>query len=386
MSTRTEKYFRQGFLHGAELGPGAADATISLRQMLADAMKMPKEEAVPLAVKHYKRRLDAVPSAAKYPALVGMRECVLAYHEGMAKGSNVSLDDVMVRANFLTMVSQALRVSAPKPADEATGQPGCTLAYFPDSDRGPILANNQDGLATQKHTNQPGWIVANKAGIILGTVSSGLFNDEVSPEEFPAPVFMMVYEQCTTTAQAADLLTNLTLFWGPCNLLIADKKGNSAVIEKSSCRHGLRMSSDGFIGTTEMSAEEPAYKKFLWEKRMSSLAPRGLDETSVDWAYWKACEKRSARLMGLIDKAKSAPTFEKLQGVIYNNTREVEQVHMDGLSCHRDQKPEECEWSLRTTIWVLNEGGAEASFAEPPRSSRETKKVWFDYRNVEHVF
>jgi hypothetical protein len=386
MDLRQEKYYKQGYLHGVDQKPGGLEAAISLRQMLADAMKLPKEEAVAQAVKDYKRRLDAVPSAAKYPELVGMRECVLAYHKGVSDGAGVALDDVMIRANFLTMVTRALRVSTPQAGDQATGQPGCTLVYFPESDRGPLLANNQDGTARYAHTNPPGWIVANKAGIILGTVSSGLYNDDVSPEEFPAPVFMMVYEQCTTTAQVTDLLTKLTLFWGPCNLLIADKQGNSAVIEKSTCRHGLRKSSDGFIATTEMSAEEPAYKKFLWEKRVSSLAPRGLDKTSVDWAYWKACETRSSRLMSQVEKAKQAPTHEKIQEIIYENTGQVEQVHMTGMPCHPEQKPEDCEWSLRTTIWALNQGGAEASFAKPPLSSRETPKVWFDYRNTEHVF
>jgi hypothetical protein len=386
MQARIEKYFRQGLEHGRLQGDSGPANAMALRGMLADALKLPEREAVEAAVNNYKRRLDAVPSLIKHPELAGMRDCLMAYERGVAEGARVELIDVMIRANFIHMVTKALRVSTPKATDQATGQPGCTLAYFPDSERGPLLANNQDGVSSAQHTNEPGWIVANKAGIILGTVSSGLFNDEVSPEEFPAPVFMMVYEMCTTTAQVVDLVTRLNLFWGPMNLLIADKKGNSAVVEKSSCRYGLRVSSDGFIGTTEMSAEEPAYKKFLWEKRESSLAPRGLDHTSVDYAYWKACERRSERLMGLIGKAKSAPSMAAIESIIYDHTGEVEAVHMDGMACHPEQKPNECEWSLRTTVWVINEGRAQASFAKPPVSSRQAPKQWFDYRNTEHVF
>jgi hypothetical protein len=386
MDAREEKYFRQGLLHGQEQKVGGVQAAKALRGMLADAMKMTAEDAATLAVKDYRRRLDALPSTARYPELAGMRECVCAYNSGVAQGMGVALEDVMIRANFITMVTRALRVGDAKNDPPRAKTPGCTLVYFPESDRGPILANNQDGVSASAHKTPPGWIVSNKAGIILGTVSSGLFNDEQTPEEFPAPVFMMVSELCTTTAQAVDLLTRLTLFWGPMNLLIADSRGASAVIEKSTCRYGLRTSPDGFIGTTEMSAEEPTYKRFLWDKRISSLAPRGLDESSVDWAYWKVCEKRSARLMGLIDAARKQPTYAAAQRIIYDHTGEVEQVHMCGMPCHRDQKPEECEWSLRTTLWTISEGKAEVSFAEPPKSSRETARVAFDYRGVELVF
>ncbi len=386
MNIRERKYFEQGLQHGRLQGESGPANAMALRGMLAESLKLPVAEAVEAAVSNYKRRLDAVPPLAKHPELAGMRDCLMAYERGVAQGAGVELTDVMVRANFIHMVTKMLRVSTPGRGDLPSGQSGCTLVYFPESERGPLLANNQDGVAASQHTSEPGWIVANKAGIILGTVSSGLFNDEVSPEEFPAPVFMMVYEMCTTTAQVTDLVTRLNLFWGPMNLLIADKTGDSAVVEKSSCRYGLRKSSDGFIGTTEMSAEEPTYRKFLWEKRVSSLAPRGLDETSVDWAYWKACEKRSARLGALIEKAKAAPSFEKIQEVIYDHTGEVEAIHMDGMSCHPAQKPQECEWTLRTTVWVVNEGRAQASFAKPPLSSRKAVKQWFDYRNVEHVF
>jgi hypothetical protein len=189
---------------------------------------------------------------------------------------------------------------------------------------------------------------------------------------------------CGTTPETVDLLTRLNLFWGPCNTLVADKNGNSAVIEKSTCRYGLRKSTDGFAATTEMSAEDPNYKAYLWETRERSIRNRGLTHASADWAYWKAAERRSARLLSLVKEASAAPTFAKMEAVIYDHTGKPEQVHMDGSKCHPEQ--EAGEWSLRTVIWVINEQAAQYSFAEPPVSGHLTPRRWKKYENIELVF
>lgn len=314
----------------------------------------------------------------------GMRECVVAYNLGLAEGSGVSLDDVMLRANYLHAIHSNL---GKKPGDAAAFADcgtGCTLVYFPRSDRGPLVANNNDGTARWAHHNPPEWIVANRAGLILGTVSSGIFDDEISPEQFPAPAFLMTYELCGTTSEAVDLLTRLNLFWGPCNTLVADRHGNSAIIEKSTCRNGVRKSNDGFSATTEMSAEEPEFKKYLWETRERSVQKRGIGHDCADWAYWLACERRSARLLKLTAAASSEPTYEQIERIIYDHTGEVDQVHMDGTKCHPDQS--DPEWSLRTTIWIVNEQRAVYSFAEPPISGHLTPRQTKTFDPVDLVF
>lgn len=384
MTERERKYRQQGVIHGRALGDGGKSSARLLRQSLAEALKLPEAEAVSRVVADYEGRLDALPSLAKYPELRGMRECVRAYEQGMADGANVSLEDVVLRANYLHAITAAYRTSRHEPTLCATPGPGCTLVYFPRSDRGPLVANNNDGTAKHAHHEEPFWIVANRAGIILGTVSSGLFDDEVSPEMFPAPVFLMVNEMCGTTSEAADLLTRMKLFWGPCNTLVADSNGDSAIIEKSTCRYGLRKSVDGFCATTEMSAEDRTYKAYLWDTRERSIRTRGLTHDSADWAYWKAAEKRSARLLSLTREASKAPTFAKMEQIIYDHTGQTEQVHMDGSKCHPDQ--EAGEWSLRTAIWVVNERAAQYSFAEPPVSGHLTPRRWKKYDDVELVF
>jgi hypothetical protein len=381
MNSREKKYYQVGLLHGRELKPAARGMGLEIRQSLAKILQIPEKEAVIRGVAHYRQRLDALPPLTEYPELKGMRECVLAYNQGMADGSEVTLDDVFLRANFRHTL-QTMRL---KKAPSAAGSgPGCTLVYFPRSDRGPLVANNNDGLARQQQYVQPSWIVANRAGMIFGTVSSGVFDDEVSPQEFPAPVFLMAYEMCSTTSEAVDLLTHLCQFWEPCNTLVADSHGNSAIIEKSACRFGVRRSPDGFSATTEMSAEDPTYKAYLWKTRERSLRTRGLTQDCADWTYWKAAERRSARLLKLVEADKTAPTFAKIEETIYDHIGQPEQVHMDGSKCHPDQ--EEGEWTLRTTIWVVRDQAAQYSFAEPPVSGHLTERRWKKFENIELVF
>jgi hypothetical protein len=281
-------------------------------------------------------------------------------------------------------VTRALSVNTGTQPSTRGSEPGCTLVYFPTSDRGPLIANNTDDPYRPGYRVEPVWLVANRAGLILGTVSNGLFDDEISPELFPAPVFLMVYEMCSTTAEAVELLTRLNLFWGPCNLLVADRFGESTIIEKSSCRYGLRPGSDGFSATTAMAAEEPGYKAYLWQTREQALGERGLDHTSCEWAYWKAAESRSARLLNMVETAKQNPTFAALENIIYDHTGEPDQIHLDGGKCHPDE--EVTNWTLRTVLHVLDERCAFYSFAEPPLGGHLTTRYRKDFPPVQHVF
>ena len=384
MNPRERKYHQQGWRHGRDARAAGGSNSQVLRDSLSKALRLPGNEAVRRVVADYERRLDSLPPLAEYPELKGMRECVVAYNNGMSEGSGVSLTDVILRANFLHAMTDSYRISSPSHESHLACEPGCTLVFFPRSDRGPLMANNNDGIESHKHHEGPWWIESNRAGIMIGCVSSGIFDDETSPQKFPAPVYLMVDEMCSTTSEAVDLLTRLNLFWGPCNTLVADRHGNSAVIEKSSCRYGLRKSANGFSATTEMSAEESKFKSYLWETRERSLKARGIDHNSADWAYWKACERRSARLQQMTEEASKAPTYDKMEQIIYNHTGSPDQIHMDGSKCHPDQ--EAGEWSLRTIIWIVNERRTNYSFAEPPVSGNLTPRQTKVFEPIDYVF
>jgi len=388
MNVREDKYYRQGLLEGLEfkdIGAGGVQLRVST---LAEILHCPQEQAVKKVLADYGHRLDSLPCLAQFPELTGMRECVLAYERGLAESSGLTAEAIVVMRTYLYTVTQSMRSSDPalKPA-AATNEPGCTLILFPKSDRGPLLANNTDDVLRPNLGSQqvpPVWPVANRAGLIVGTVSSGLYDDEVSPEIFPVPVFLLLYELCSTAKEAAQLLIKLNLFWGPCNCLVADGQGGAAVVEKSTCRFGLRESQDGFIATTAMAAEEPVFKNYLWESRERSLSQRGLDRTSVDWTYWKAAESRSQRLQDMVQSAKANPTYAEIEAIAYDHTGEPDQLHMDGNLCH----PEETDpnWTLRTVIHVINEKASTYSFAEPPLGGHLTDRHQKNFPNESPIF
>jgi hypothetical protein len=373
-------------MHGRSQRATAHQDIEHLTLTLAEAMGLPASEAFQRAVKDYDARLDAAPPLSKYPELKGIRECLVAYNRGYAEGAGISEEDVALLANHRRMITAATCHTPPSepPSDSATVSPGCTRIFFPTSDRGPLLANNLDIPFRPDYRPDPFWPTSNQAGLIMTGVSSGLFDDEESPEIFPVPVFSLASETCGKTAEAVELLTRLHLFWDACNLLVADKEGKAAVIEKSACRYGVRKVEDGFAATTGGAAEEPVYKSYLWETRERSLTPRGLDHDSYDWAYWKASEGRSARLLKLVNEAKRNPTYSSMESVIYDHTGRMDQIHLDGSKCHPDQQVTEC--TQRTIIWVLNEKRAWYSFAEPPVWGHETQRHRKDFEKVELVF
>ena len=83
-------------------------------------------------------------------------------------------------------------------------------------------------------------------------------------------------------------------------------------------------------------------------------------------------------------QAKDQPSLAALERIIYDHTGEPEQVHMDGTKCHPEQ--EAGEWSLRTTIWAVEELAAQSSFAEPPIGSHLTPRHWNTFEPAELVF
>lgn len=383
MTDRCAKYELAGRRDGRDIRDQVRPMMPVLRRDLGRALGIPESPAIAHTIANYRQRLDALPSLTVYPELRGMPDCINAYNRGLAAEAQLCLTDAIVLANYRHMLHEAQKRSTAVSTMPQTGT-GCTVVFFPRSNRGPLVANNNDGTIAHIHQQQPPWIVSNRAGVITATVSSGIFGDEHSPEQFPVPVFLLVSEICGTTDEAVELFTRLNYFWGPCNLLVADRAGRSTVIEKSSCRLALRPSDDGFACTTEMAAEDPEFAQYLWETRRRSLLDRQLDETSPDWAYWQAAEKRSHRLMELVDEARSLPTFAGMERIIYDHINSPEQIHMDGSKCHPNQH--EGEWSLRTTIWVVDEHSAQFSFAQPPLSGHLTARQWMRYEAIDYVF
>lgn len=318
-----------------------------------------------------RERLDAVPSLTKYPELRGMRELVEASWRGARDGAK--LDDAQWAGHcdggfyFHRFVSTGKAMPI-----------HCSYIFFPTSDRGPLLANNLDSSPAEPF-NPPAWPAISEH-LLLGTVSSGVFLDEESPEIFPAPVFKLIARYCRTSEEAVEMLTRYNLFWGPCNALVVDRNKKAAMIEKSACRIGVRWSPDGFAFITAMTAQEPGMQTFLQDRRTASILARKLPKENADAAYWKAQDKRGRLMNELLDDARRNPTVETMRRFIQFRDPQRGNVCGNGEIYFPGGQPS--EYTLKTSLWLLGEGRAMWWAREGDKPSFENRKPDVTFENV----
>jgi hypothetical protein len=293
-----------------------------------------------------RRRLDATPDLAKYPELRGARELVEAEWRGVRDGAGLDDMQAAIYADWNFYYHRQMRGGLDEKA-----RAHCSAVYFHTSDRGALAAFNLD-VAPDTAFTPPEWPQTNEHLVCL-SVSSGVFLDEESPEIFPAPVAKLVARYCRSTDEAVEMLTRYNHFWGPCNRLIADRKGRVAMIEKSACRIGVRMARDGFGFVTAMTAEHPEMHAFLEDRRNASLKARNMRPPCVDTAYWDTQDRRRAIMNRLIDEAKKAPTFENLRALMQYRGKDG-MVADNGEVLFPGGPP--CEHTVRICIWCLREG------------------------------
>ncbi len=329
------------------------------------------DETARLLIESNRKRLQAVPDFKRYPELRGMPELVAAGWRGLKEGAG--LTDAQQAAYCDYNFFYHRHVCTGK-----VGKMGCSLVYFPTSDRGPILANNLDSSPSEPF-GPPSWPVASEH-LIFGGVSSGVFLDEESPEIFPAPVHKIVTRYCRTTDEAVEFYTRYKLFWGPSNMLVIDRNHNVAMIEKSSCRIGVRKSPDGFGFITAMTAEDPGMSAYLADRRAASVKARKLPDPCGDTVYWKAQDRRRLLMNELLDDARKNPTLEKLRQLIQFRSPERGNVCGNGEILFPGGN--ESEYTLRTTIWLLREGKAMWWGKDGNKPSFENPKPDVTFNNV----
>jgi len=332
---------------------------------------LPEKERVRLLAASNRERLDAVPDLTRYPELRGMRDLVAATWRGYKDGAKLTDPQLAAYCNGTFLYHRSVHGTVDLSQK-------CSYIFFPESDHGPLLANNLDSSPAEPF-GPPDWAPPSEH-MIFGTVSSGVHGDELSPEIFPAPVSRLLARYCCTTDEAVELLTRYNFFWGPCNALLADRDKNVAMIEKSACRIGVRRSPDGFGFVTAMTAEEPGMNAFLRERRAASLIARNLPDPCADTVYWNGADHRHELMKELLNEARSAPTLEKLRSIIQFRDSARGQVCYNGEVFFPGGPP--CEYTLRTSIWLLREGRAKWWAKEGDVPSFENPKPDVHYSDV----
>ncbi|MDP7398750.1 MAG: hypothetical protein QF541_17920, partial [Lentisphaeria bacterium] len=191
---------------------------------------MSREEIGKILAESNQERLDAVPDLNKYPELRGVREIVDAEWRGHRDGAKLTAAQSAASCNGLFHLHRHISGGIGR-------ETGCSSVFFPESDRGPILANNLDS-APGEPFGAPGWAALNEH-LVMQAVASGIFGDELSPEIFPVPMDMLLGRYTRSTDEAVEMLERYNLFWGPCNAMVIDRDRQVAMIEKSACRIGV---------------------------------------------------------------------------------------------------------------------------------------------------
>jgi hypothetical protein len=330
-----------------------------------------REEIGKILQKCNDERLNAVPDPKKYPELRGMRELVEAEWRGLRDGARLSPELHATYCNGNYYLHRFIYSARKAPS-------GCSYVFFPESDHGPLLANNLDTTPDEPF-GPPVWPMTNEH-LIVGGVSSGIFNDEQSPEIFPVPVHKLVARYCRSTDEAVEMLKRYNLFWGPGNLLVVDRNRNVAMVEKSSCRIGVRKSPDGFGFITAMTAEEPSMNEYLADRRAYSLKARNLPAECDDTRYWRLQDQRRALMGELLDEARKKPTLEKMRQFIQFRDPKRGMVCDNGDVLYPGGPP--IEFTIRTVIWLLREGRAQWWAKEGEKPSFENRKEDVVFKDV----
>lgn len=158
---------------------------------------------------------------------------------GLAEGARLPLVDVCATnfQNFFTSL----------PRDET-----CSNTMFPTSDRGPLLGKNADlgkdaprytallmkhysdglTLAGYAYRGNVGMQGVSNRGLATGGSSVTLKEEPAPPPGFPdSVVFPALFHNCTTVAEALDLLLRVPYFGKGANVALADAAGEVAVME-----------------------------------------------------------------------------------------------------------------------------------------------------------
>ena len=234
---------------------------------------------------------------------------------------------------------------------------GCTCVFFPRSAEGPLLGSNRD---------VPYWSGSGAGGkekgpdgerrVRFGSVSAAVLCDEEPDEIFPVNVFEIISPHCTKLADIIAFLERYSDFWGPGNRIVIDVDLESAAIEKSNCRMGIRPARGGVSATTACSYLTPEMKAFRLERDRLSLERRGWTEDCPDWIYWRGCDRRYERLLRLVsEEAARGPTLGGLLDILLDHKVPFpERICLAGeLIGHPDEVVDDVGWTMDTRAAVL---------------------------------
>jgi hypothetical protein len=259
-------------------------------------------------------RLESNPDLGIYPELAGLKECYRERQRGFMEAAQCSKAEMAFFYNWYWNETKRFHTRYAGPGVPPKKSPGCTMVYFKDSNEGPLLGRNNDFSFNQVGIpRMPDWDC-----LIHSPISSVALCDEEPKQIFPADPFeLMSDEIMADIRKVVDFLKRYNEFWGPCNTVVVDTKRNPVAIEKMNCRMGVIYPKNGASYVTSFGYQDPKMQeyKIACDRKYMKLA--GIDEKSPDWAFWRGCDKRLARVAKLVEKeCKKEATLKGLAAIM----------------------------------------------------------------------
>ena len=375
MNVNLKQAYQTGRQRGAAFLAGQEPRTATvLSSRLAQQIGWPMEKVMSEIATYDRERLDAVPSLITYPELGGCRDRIDAEDRGM-RDAGVSTEMIALSRTlgFYTMTrlyQQTGRAFSLAPEIEE-----CRTLFVPESDVGPIHAKNVDGplIGWSPHPPIPNgapWPFSHP--IVLDGVGSGLHIDEIPSEIFPVNIYDLTYEHCVTVDAATELLVRYNYFWGHCNLIVYDPRGDSMAFEKTQCRVATRgPNRHGMNFISGMSALDPGIRDHQRRMRQTFLDQMGSDWNGPDGCFWRESEQTYLNMAAYIEQLPARPTLRQVRELMERHDPGGPLCYI-GAKSHPDQL-DGC-WSRTMNLFLVNQRkqirrqvrDAKPAFLDPP--------------------
>jgi len=346
-----------------------------------------------------RKRLDSGPSLIKYPEIKGLRERHLGEREGFMAGADCTYREAAFHYSSRDFRQRVLNVhyigppSGPLPPPPPIINPmpdqQCTNVFIPNGVEGITTGNNRDDTVWtyQMPKFRPPKGVCREMNYHLswGSVSSAVRCDEPSDEIFPVDVFEILPDECTYDIKnIVKFFDRYVQFWGPANMIFADREFRAVAAEKTNNRVGWRWPDEtGAVAITACSYLDPEiyeFKRSRLRKQMELLGET--EETSWEWNYDIACHKRYERLIKLTrEEAKRGATLWGVFNIVADpDGKPPERITVAGERTMPDY-PEKEQWGPHVIAnWTIVQ---HASVVTGP-NRRTLWRHWENWKPVDH--
>jgi len=322
--TSREKGLRRGRASAAVAGdvPSSMKAAFQECRLLYPTIGNVDLEA---AIRDFDReRIEDEPSLEKFPELRGHADLLRAERQAFVEASGLDAAAAAFWYSWNFFLSHRIGTRHLARYDLFPTQNACTNVFFPSGADGATVGDNRDELL--RYVNRAGYrpdVLRQGEPIrwLQGKVSAACLLDDEPACVFPADPLRYDLMPASVTESIDDMIefgTRYREFYGPCNMIWADRKLNAVAVEKTNCLVAFRRPTvNGAVAVTAC-----AYLDETLNARQEAGDLRAMRiknetaETSLDRCYHLGSRARYRRLIELVNAEASRPGGATLWGVL----------------------------------------------------------------------